>query len=351
MTRHPAASESPSGLVGAPPDGFVRVGPLTNLPALLDDLGHVPAAVFAQAGFTLEAFSDPDAELSFVRASGLLARCVAATGCDHLGLLLGARTPPSSLGIPGFMLRAAPDVGTALAGLVRYLDLHDRGGLATLTDEADLTRFEYVVRLCGVEATEQIHDLALSVFCVIMRAFCEETWTPSEVHLARRAPRQLAPYRQFFRAALHFDADRNAVSFPTRLLSQTLATADPLLFRHLEREAIGLHGSPRTSLAGRARRLLRQSLAGRQCTAAGIAAQLGMHERTLNRRLREERTSFREELASVRFQIARQLLADTALPLPEIAAALGYGDSTAFIRAFKEWAGLPPAEWRRRRSA
>jgi AraC-like DNA-binding protein len=77
-----------------------------------------------------------------------------------------------------------------------------------------------------------------------------------------------------------------------------------------------------------------------------IARQLGMHERTLNRRLQEEGTTFRRELENVRYELARQLLADTIVPLSKIAAALNYADATAFARAFKRWSGIPPAEWR-----
>ncbi|MGD8965705.1 MAG: AraC family transcriptional regulator [Gammaproteobacteria bacterium] len=46
--------------------------------------------------------------------------------------------------------------------------------------------------------------------------------------------------------------------------------------------------------------------------------------------------------------MARELLANTKLPLARIAAALNYADTSAFIRAFRQWSGIPPAAWRRR---
>jgi AraC-like DNA-binding protein len=48
----------------------------------------------------------------------------------------------------------------------------------------------------------------------------------------------------------------------------------------------------------------------------------------------------------VRFGIARQLLADTDLPLAEISAALDFSEPAAFTRAFHRWAGRAPSEWR-----
>ena len=333
---------------GAPADGFVRVGPLTGLPALLRDLGCDPDPIFAGAGFNPAQFLDPDVEIPFVPASRLLARCVAATGCEHLGLLLGERvTPESQLGVAGFMLQTAPDVGTALRGLVRHLDLHDRGAVATLVTNDRSTSLGYAIHLSGVEATNQINDLAMTVVCKIMRGLCGAGWNPSAVLLSRRAPQDLAPYRRFFRAPLHFNAERSALAFPKRGLDQSVARADPVHHRRLEQEAHALHANQQTHLVGEVRKLLRKSLAIRNGGVTVIAKQLGMHERTLNRRLRAEGTTFRRELEDTRYEVARQLLAETKVPLSKVAAALDYADSTALIRAFKRWSGIPPAEWRR----
>jgi AraC-like DNA-binding protein len=319
-----------------------------GLPNLVRNLGCEPDPILASEGFDPAQFADPDAEVSFVAASKLLAHCVEATGCEHLGLLLGERAAASSLGIAGFMLQTAPDLGTALRDLVRYLDLHDRGGMATLTIQGRLTYLGYAIRLSGVEAADQIYDLAMAVVCRIMRDLCGSAWGPEEVLLAHQPPRNLEPYRQFFGAPVLFDADRSAVVFETRWLDHPISGADPLLHRHFEREAGELRAVQPTGLVYQLRRLLRRSLAvENKAESPVIARQLGMHVRTLNRRLRDEGTSFRQQFEDIRYEVARQLLADTNLPLGKIGAALGYSDSTAFVRAFKRWSGTPPAEWRR----
>ena len=87
------------------------------------------------------------------------------------------------------------------------------------------------------------------------------------------------------------------------------------------------------------------------CTISDIAAQLCMHERTLHRRLREEGTSFQLELDAVRYDIARQLLAGSAMPIASIAVTLNYSGVSALNRAFKRWTGLTPARWRTKNTA
>ena len=47
---------------------------------------------------------------------------------------------------------------------------------------------------------------------------------------------------------------------------------------------------------------------------SSLARQLCMHERTLHRRLQESGTTYRRELENLRYQMARQMLVDSAMP-------------------------------------
>jgi AraC-like DNA-binding protein len=331
-----------------PVDGVVRIGPLMSIPAVLAEFGCEPGPVLDSVGLKPIQFEDPDVKILYVTGSKLLARCVAATGCRHFGLLVGERASPSSLGIAGFMLRSAPDVGAALRALVRHLDLHDQGGVPTLVTGGSVTLLGYAIYQPGVEAAEQIYDLSMAVACNIMRVLCGASWSPTEVLLSRRPPRDSAPYRRFFRAPLRFGQDQSAMVFPTPWLDHRLPTADPHLHRHLEREARERHAQEDANLVGALRRLLRQCLATQECSITDVAKQLDMHERTLNRRLQAEGTTFRRELEEIRYGMARRFLTESAAPLAEIATALGYADASAFSRAFKRWSKITPAQWRSR---
>jgi len=324
----------------------IRLGPLVGLPALLRSLGCDPQPIIGQAGFKLTQFDDPDFRIPFVAGSKMLAACVDATGCEHLGLLLGERSVPSHLGIAGYLLQSAPDVHSALRALLDYLELHDEGGVPTLATSGEVTLLGYAIHLSGVEAQDQIYDLSVVMAYKIMAGLCGEEWKPNEVLLMRRKPHDPARYQQYFQAPIHFESDQSAVAFPTRWLAHRLSSNDLLLHRHLAKEADDLRASQDKDLAGKLRRLLRQCLISDQCLAPKIAERLGMHERTLNRRLEAEGTSFRHEFEQVRYTVARQLLSTSSASLVEIAVSLGYTDASAFIRAFKRWSGVTPARWR-----
>jgi AraC-like DNA-binding protein len=332
----------------APAVATVRASPLVGLAQLVRDLGHEPGPAFAREGLAPADLADPDAEISFSRAGRLLASCVSATGCRQLGLLLGQRISPSSLGIPGYLLHTARDVRAALLDLVRHFDLHDRGAVLTLDTNEVATFLGYAIYLPEVPAADQIYDLSIAAECNVMRELCGSDWSPSEVRLTRGVPEDITPYRRFFRAPIHFDADRSALVFPSRWLDHPVSSSNPMLHRHLEKEAEILHAEQPGTLVEQLRGLLRGSLATKKADAPHVARQLGLHERTLNRRLRQAGTSFRQELQGVRYQVAQELLVNTRLSLSRIAAALNYSDTSAFVRAFRQWSGMSPGDWRRR---
>lgn len=328
----------------------VRIGALSAIPVLLRTLGHPPETVLRGTGFDLAFFDDPDLPISYVAGSRLLAHCVATTGCEHFGALLGEQSGPQVLGLAGFLLMSAADVGSALGDLLRYLDLHDRGGVASLETRNGVTLLGFTVVDPAAVATDQIHDMSMAIACNIMRTACGADWTPAEVLLPRRRPDDAAPWTRVYRAPIRFSADRCAIAFPTRWLAHPVAAANPVLHRHLERQAEGQREGSARPLADEVRRVVSGTLASTKATAGTIASLLGMHERTLNRRLLAEGTTFKRVLDDVRYATSRQLLASSATSVAGIAAALGYAESSAFIRAFTRWSDTTPERWRRSKS-
>jgi AraC-like DNA-binding protein len=77
-----------------------------------------------------------------------------------------------------------------------------------------------------------------------------------------------------------------------------------------------------------------------------VAPMFSMHSRTLHRRLGEFDVTFKTLADETRFEIARQMLKDSATPINQIAEALDYADASAFTRAFRRWTKTTPAAWR-----
>lgn len=78
------------------------------------------------------------------------------------------------------------------------------------------------------------------------------------------------------------------------------------------------------------------------------ADQLGLTARTLQRRLRDEGTTFRAETRRALVRHAKTLLATTDDKIADIARAIGCATVQHFSDLFREEAGVPPATWRAR---
>ena len=81
---------------------------------------------------------------------------------------------------------------------------------------------------------------------------------------------------------------------------------------------------------------------------AEIASQLGVSERTLQRRLEAAGTSLRAEQELHQSRSVEELLEGTDLTLDAIAAMSGFHSSSHLVRRFKQTHGETPGEWRAR---
>ena len=92
--------------------------------------------------------------------------------------------------------------------------------------------------------------------------------------------------------------------------------------------------------------VLKRMLASGRPEVADVARDLGMSERTLQRRITDEGATFRALLVEARQELGRRLLSDASMAIEEVACLLGYRDTSSFYRGFKDWEGVTPNRWR-----
>ncbi|UOE92676.1 AraC family transcriptional regulator [Alkalihalobacillus sp. LMS39] len=141
----------------------------------------------------------------------------------------------------------------------------------------------------------------------------------------------------FNRLTIHrADLDRPFVSYNAELLE----ILTPVLEQSLNEQV----RCP--SITETAMWIMKRSLTGGRPDIQTIASELGISERTLQRRLAEEGTNFKHLLTKVRHEQAKKYLADPSLDIKEVAFLIGYEDQNSFYRAFQLWEGATPLRWR-----
>jgi len=328
--------------------GQVRIGPIMAVPSVLAELGIAPEPLLAKFDLDLATFNDPEHRVPYRTVARLFHRCVEATACHHFGLLVGSRAGLSSLGVVGYLASSAPNVGTALEILRHVNSVADAGGTVTLDCRENIVSLGYDIVEPGLEHTGQLAAAAIAIGFNILRSLCGPQWQPHDVQFSFAAPRALAPFRKVFGLAPRFDQERSAIAFQARWLANPPPGADPILHRMMKERIEELLAGDADDVVGRVRRLLRATVTTRRSSIDDAATTLRISTRTLKRRLAAAGTTFQQLRDEVQFELACQLLRNTTIPAGQIASIVGYSESSAFNRAFRRWAGVPPAEWRHR---
>ena len=294
-------------------------------------------------------FTDPDLYLPYSWGTRILANCVAATGCAHFGLMLGARTVPLDLGPPGLWLADAPDIRTALAGFEQLQGANSRGAVFYLRRAAPDFILGYGVYDGTATAHAQAYAQAMAAVFNILRRISGGVAKPSEVLFSFRRPKDVAPYASLFGAPVQFDQYETGLVFTPGALQTPIPGSKTANFEFWRRKALEI--APRTDRpwTDNVRHALRPLLLENKAFAPAVAEILAIDVRTLGRHLAAEGTNFQRVSDDVRYAIARELLAVTDLRIGDIAIALSYATHGAFVVAFQRWAGESPTHWRRAR--
>ncbi|MFS0553914.1 AraC family transcriptional regulator ligand-binding domain-containing protein [Brevibacillus sp. 179-C9.3 HS] len=131
------------------------------------------------------------------------------------------------------------------------------------------------------------------------------------------------------------DLDRLFLSYNQELLEILTPVLDRSLAEQCSR-----------SMADMVKWILKRSLTGGRLDIRAVASELGMSDRTLQRRLTDECTTFKQLLTQARHEQAKEYLADLNLDIKEVAFLVGYDDQNSFYRAFRLWEGDTPSNWR-----
>lgn len=141
----------------------------------------------------------------------------------------------------------------------------------------------------------------------------------------------------------------NAQSLWLAEAARSLSLAQQSELHHLAKKVLVLlmHQSiERPDLQTQLRRSIQAGIE-QPLNIAGVAKQLGLSTRTLQRRLNAKQLNFSQLVEDEKKTLALNLLADTNLPVAQIALRLGYDDPANFHRSFRRWFNFKPSAYRR----
>jgi AraC-like DNA-binding protein len=318
-------------------------------PALWKGLCHVgltPASVLRQAKLPASLHVRDKSLVDTAQFFELWTAIQTLSGAPDVGLQLARRLdtavlPPSSL-----VAFYARDYRDGLVRMARFKQLCAPERVRIVeTERTAVISIEWL-HATGTEPYALV-DAAFASFVELGRRGTGSDISPLRVELARPDVGNDV-HQRYFGCDVRFRAERNALILDIAALDRPFPGHNPELLNILGPAlASALEEMQEDSSVGdQVKVLLKRALATGRPEFGDVATELGMSERTLQRRITDEGKNFRQLLTEARQDVVQRLLMDPAIEINEVAYLLGFEDSNSFYRAFKSWEGTTPSAWR-----
>lgn len=317
---------------------------------LLADLQMDAAAILAAGGLPADLLNSTEAKVTPAEYYRLWEGLQAVVGDLDFPLLMADALSAEVFDPPIFASMCSANFNEALLRMQKYKPL-----IAPLVLHLEQSSRQTRVKIeCYGNERPLPPILGLSeaaFFTQLVRIGTRHKVQPLEVKVPN-LPEQLQAYQKYF--GVRLKRGRNVtLTFDAADANRPFLTSNAGMWeffsKELNRRLKDLDSS--ASTVDRVTAVLHESLPCGDSAIEVVAAKLGMSKRSLQRKLGEESVSYQAVLKSVREKLAAHYLTQSDLPQNEIAFLLGFSEPNSFARAFSQWTGKSPGQFRQRRRA
>lgn len=298
-------------------------------------------------GLSRRLLRGPNRYLPYALEAKILEQVARKVGERHFGISVGSNFDYSGYEEYSKYVLSAPDLLRALIRARLALSILHPGSDLCLERQDDTFRLSFASGISSIVGARHLEESSLFQMMDVCRFFLGASWRPVRIELPRNGNGCVSAMEQLLETGVQIGADSPAVIVRTDDLARinpALLTPDDYVTLKELPYSLGVK-EPRSTRDAILHTLQTQLLA-HDLTEDGTAKRLSMQVRTLQRRLREEGTSFREVKAQFVEARARALLSETDFEIAQIADHLGYSEPNSFRRAFRFWTGVSPARYR-----
>jgi AraC-like DNA-binding protein len=330
-------------------DYSIRSAALTGLDHVVNELDGDFSALLKQVGLPLDLLENPEQLVSYAKFERVLELGAEHLKCNDFGLRIAQQQDLRMLGAVGLLMESCESFSDAVRLAQTFICTHVLGEYWKVDHyerHSVITRYQFAhssPQAC------QLKELSLAVCFRLLRALCGSDFEAEFVNFTHASISDQKLYQDYFGLKVRFNQEHNQIGFSNKFLDQKIARYDDDTRAYLLRELNHKLDRDRNDLVRQVRTLILQTLGSDGYNIATVSAFLGMHSRTLQRRLKQEGTSFKFLLKEIRTNTASWLLQASNMDITLLSQMLGYNDVSAFSRAFSSATGLSPRAWRKLR--
>ena len=311
--------------------------------------GVKPEELCRAARLDLSVLEDLDNQMPFEQLIRLNEYAAQLSGDDAFGLHVGEQTDVKTYGVLGYVTMNSQTYGEALNRLIRYQEIRTNAVKFSIdiTGADAHVAYHYLITDVSPRNRRQESEEMMSTMLQLARKLTGVDLTPREIHFEHAPPENVSEHKRIFRAPVRFNKPLTKLIFDKFVLELPLVGADLTLGSLLERQAEDLLAkSPRYGIfANQVQQLIRDGLPLGSARIETICRKLGRSERTLQRKLDEEGTSYKELLKETQRDLSKFYLQKPDMAICEVSYLVGFSQVSAFHQAFRRWTGLTPKEF------
>ncbi|NRA23837.1 MAG: AraC family transcriptional regulator ligand-binding domain-containing protein [Oleispira sp.] len=328
---------------------LVRCGSLRGYQRLVNQFGGDPKALLEAAGLGRVPIEEENLMIPSHALYNALELASLELNLPDFGLRLSQYQDFDILGLLALMIKNTDSLPQLLQLLSKYYHtMHNHGAQISYTVTGTELCLQYEQAVPQAQGLKQSTFLAFGFVAKMAQTILQPSIKPKAVYFKCTAPNDLELFKEIFQVPVYFNqmfdgaiVNIAALQQPFKIANIIIPGVEALCLYTLGNTPEAVTVSQQLSL------LISEHISYGKIDLKYYAAQLHLSERTLQRRLKLERTSFKEVLDGARKDLALRYLQHKTLNMAQITEALCFSEQAVFSRAFRRWYKASPISYKR----
>lgn len=318
---------------------------LNGFSSLVLSKGGNLSALYESAGLDKDIFTEESLLIPYDKFVYLLEAAAAQLDFPDIAMQLARQQDMMILAPLSAMLSRCDNVSEALEVIVKYLKLLVSGYHVDIQEQQDHLTVSFYLELPHIQELVQYQDYAMASAVSILYGLLGRSFPIRACYFLRseRDQQRISEYSQYFGCPVAFNNRTLSLTCDNSVLQLDIGN----LVKQLNTRINNTKPLANECIVKRVSNAISFSLPNGIYRLADIASSMNYSQRTLQRKLGEQNTSFSALLDAVRFNMANQYLKNAYYRQTDIAILLGYNSLSAFSRSYHRWSGSYPNEARK----
>ncbi len=314
---------------------------------VIDSYGLDSHQIFLNAGVDLEDIKKPGVRLPTSAMVHVWQQAVKLSNDPYIALKVANFFKPTAFSALGMALSASQHVYDGLQRAFRYSKIICDRVTTNLEDSDD--EVACIVTLNYAKDTQEYFPEIEAIFSIMYRMAHPISGEPLKVkavYFKHGFKGDKKPFEEYFNCPVYFSSQSNKVVFDKQYIFDKQLFANSELTDMLDgwiEEYLSLFN--KYLMTTRVKKYVLTHMPNGGVDLPSMSREFAISKRLLQRKLKEEGSSYRELLDECRHKLAIQLISHNKRPLAEVSYMLNFSDQGNFSRAFKRWTGTSPSDF------